>query len=64
MSIQWFPGHMTKTRRNIEQDIKLVDVVIELLDARIPIASRNPDIDSLTRGKPRVVVLNKADMAD
>lgn len=64
MSIQWFPGHMTKTRRNIEQDIKLVDAVIELLDARIPLASRNPDIDMLTRGKPRVTVLNKADMAD
>lgn len=64
MSIQWFPGHMTKTRRSIEQDIKLVDVVVELLDARIPLASRNPDIDMLTRGKPRVTVLNKADMAD
>lgn len=55
---------MTKTRRSIEQDIKLVDVVVELLDARIPLASRNPDIDMLTRGKPRVTVLNKADMAD
>ena len=64
MSIQWFPGHMTKTRRNIEQDIKLVDVVIELLDARIPLVSRNPDINMLTHGKPRVTVLNKADMAD
>ena len=64
MSIQWFPGHMTRTRRNIEQDIKLVDAVVELLDARIPLASGNPDIDMLTHGKPRVTVLNKADMAD
>ena len=64
MSIPWFPGHMTRTRRNIEQDIKLVDAVVELLDARIPLASGNPDIDMLTHGKPRVTVLNKADMAD
>lgn len=64
MNIQWYPGHMTKARRAMEQDIKLVDLVIELLDARIPIASRNPDIDRLGNGKLRLVLLNKADMAD
>lgn len=64
MSIQWFPGHMTKTKRNIEQDIKLVDAAVEILDARIPLSSQNPDIEGLMRGKPRVTVLNKADMAD
>lgn len=64
MNIQWFPGHMTKTRRNIEQYIKLVDAAVEILDARIPLASQNPDIEKLMHGKPRVTVLNKADMAD
>ncbi len=64
MNIQWFPGHMTKTKRAIIEDIKLVDVVVELLDARIPLASRNPDIDTLVSNKPRVTVLNKSDLAD
>lgn len=64
MNIQWFPGHMAKTRRMIADSIKLVDLVIELVDARLPLASRNPEIDSLTGGKPRLVVLNKADLAD
>lgn len=64
MNIQWFPGHMTKTRRMLSENLKLVDVVIELLDARIPSSSKNPEIDSIVNNKPRVVVLNKADMAD
>jgi ribosome biogenesis GTPase A len=62
--IQWYPGHMTKTRRQMEQDIKLVDLVAELLDARIPISSRNPDIDAIVGDKPRLIVLNRADQAD
>jgi len=62
--IQWFPGHMTKTRRQMQDTIKLVDVVIELLDARIPMSSRNPDIDWLVGQKPRIVALNKSDLAD
>ena len=62
--IQWYPGHMTKTKRRIEKDLKLVDAVAEIIDARIPISSRNPDIARLTAGKPRVVLLNKCDMAD
>ncbi len=64
MNIQWFPGHMAKTKRMLTENIKLVDVVIELLDARIPISSRNPDISELTAKKPRVIVLNKSDLAD
>lgn len=63
-NIQWFPGHMTKTKRQIEKDLRLVDAVIEVLDARIPRSSRNPDIATLTAGKPRVILLNKCDMAD
>lgn len=63
-NIQWFPGHMTKTKRQIEKDLKLVDAVAEILDARIPVSSRNPDIASLTSNKPRVILLNKCDMAD
>ena len=62
--IQWYPGHMTKTKRRIEKDLKLVDAVAEIIDARIPISSRNPDIANLTSGKPRIVLLNKCDMAD
>jgi len=62
--IQWYPGHMTKTRRRMEKDIKLVDAVAEIIDARIPISSRNPDIAKLTEGRPRIVLLNKCDMAD
>lgn len=64
MNIQWFPGHMTKAQRMIEDNIKLVDAVCELLDARIPNASRNPDIDKLAEGKPRLVILNRTDLAD
>ena len=63
-NIQWFPGHMTKTKRQIEKDLKLVDAVAEIIDARIPISSRNPDIAALTSNKPRVILLNKCDMAD
>ena len=59
MNIQWYPGHMTKTRRMIEEDVKLVDAVCEILDARIPIASRNPDIDAICGNKPRMIVLNR-----
>ena len=64
MNIQWFPGHMTKAQRMIEENLKLVDAVCEILDARIPSASRNPDIDRLAAGKPRLVVLNRCDLAD
>jgi ribosome biogenesis GTPase A len=64
MTIQWFPGHMTRARRQIEDKLKLIDVVIELLDARIPLASRNPMMDVIVREKPRLVVLNKFDLAD
>ena len=64
MNINWFPGHMAKTRRQITEDLKLVDVVIEILDARIPIASQNPDIKQITQNKKKVVVLNKCDLAD
>lgn len=64
MIIQWYPGHMAKTRRVIQEHLKLVDVVIELLDARIPLSSRNPEIDALIGVKPRVIALNKSDLAD
>ena len=64
MNIQWYPGHMTKTRRMIADQIKNVDAVCEILDARIPISSRNPDVDELTAGKPRLVVLNRVDQSD
>lgn len=63
MNIQWYPGHMTKAKRAMKEDVKLVDLVIELVDARAPLASRNPDIDSLSAGKGRVILLNKADLA-
>lgn len=63
-TIHWYPGHMTKARRAMEADLKLVDAVCELLDARIPYASRNPDIDALCQNKPRLVILNRIDMAD
>lgn len=63
-NIQWFPGHMTKARRIIEADLKLVDAVAELVDARIPISSRNPVIDSIVGNKPRIIILNKSDYAD
>lgn len=64
MTIQWFPGHMTRAKRQIEEKLKLIDVVMELLDARIPQASRNPMIDEITGTKPRLILLNKADLAD
>ena len=64
MDVQWYPGHMTKARRMMEENIRLVDLVIELVDARIPLSSRNPDIDALCAGKGRVVLLCKADLAD
>lgn len=64
MNYQWYPGHMTKARRMMQENIKLIDLVIELVDARIPISSRNPDIDELGKGKSRIVLLNKSDLAD
>ena len=64
MNIQWYPGHMTKTRRMIAEQIRNVDAACEIVDARIPVSSRNPDIDELTAGKPRLVVLNRVDQAD
>ncbi|WP_027108416.1 ribosome biogenesis GTPase YlqF [Lacticigenium naphthae] len=64
MSIQWYPGHMAKARREFQEKLKLVDIVFELLDARIPYSSRNPDLDKLINQKPRVVILTKRDLAD
>lgn len=64
MNIQWYPGHMTKTRRQIEADLKQVDAVCEIVDARIPMSSRNPDIDSICANKPRIIILNRMDLAD
>ncbi len=64
MNIQWYPGHMTKTRRQIEADLKLVDAVCEIVDARIPVSSRNPDIDAICGSKPRIIVMNRMDLAD
>lgn len=64
MNYQWYPGHMTKAKRMMQEDIKLIDLVIELVDARLPMSSRNPDIDSLGKGKSRLILLNKADLAD
>lgn len=64
MNIQWYPGHMTKAKRAMKEDLKLIDLVIELVDARVPLSSRNPDIDQLGAGKARIVLLNKADLAD
>ena len=64
MNIQWYPGHMTKTKRMMNENISLVDIVIELLDARIPYSSKNPDIDNLARNKFRIIILNKVDLAD
>ena len=63
-SIQWFPGHMTKTKRKIQDSLKLVEAVAEIIDARIPVSSRNPDLDQLVQSKPRIILLNKCDMAD
>ena len=64
MNIQWYPGHMTKTRRMMEENQKLIDIVVELLDARIPFSSKNPDIDRMSHTKPKIMLLNKSDLAD
>ncbi len=64
MNYQWYPGHMTKARRMMQENIKLIDIMVELVDARIPLSSKNPDIDDLARNKARLIVLNKVDMAD
>lgn len=64
MNIQWYPGHMTKARRSMQEQIKLIDLIIELVDARVPVSSRNPDIDELGKQKSRLILLNKADLAD
>lgn len=64
MNIQWYPGHMTKTKRMMQENIKLIDIVIELLDARLPYSSKNPDIDVLSNNKFRIIILNKSDLAD
>ncbi len=64
MNLQWFPGHMAKTRRMISEHLKLIDVVVELLDARLPLSSRNPEIDRIVGARPRILVMNKADIAD
>ena len=64
MNIQWFPGHMTKTRRMIAENIKLIDAICEVIDARIPQSSRNPDLDDMTKGKPRLIIINRIDQAD
>ena len=64
MNVQWYPGHMTKAKRQMQEDIKLIDLIIELVDARVPFSSRNPDIDELGKNKFRLILLNKADLAD
>ena len=64
MNYQWYPGHMTKAKRMMQEDIKLIDLIIELVDARVPLSTRNPDLDELGKGKSRIVLLNKADLAD
>lgn len=64
MNFQWYPGHMTKAKRQMQEDIKLIDLVIELVDARIPLSSRNPDIDDLGKNKYRLILMNKSDLAD
>lgn len=64
MNLQWYPGHMTKAKRQMQEDLKLIDLIIELVDARVPLSSRNPDIDQLGQNKSRLILLNKADLAD
>ena len=64
MNVQWYPGHMTKAKRQMQEDLKLIDLIIELVDARVPLSSRNPDIDKLGQNKSRLILLNKADLAD
>ena len=63
-SINWYPGHMAKTKKQIIEDLKLIDIVVEILDARIPLASQNPDVKEYTKGKRKIMVLNKSDLAD
>ena len=64
MNVQWYPGHMTKAKRQMQEDIKLIDLIIELVDARVPLSSRNPDIDELGKNKARLILLNKSDLSD
>lgn len=64
MNVQWYPGHMTKAKRQMQEDVKLIDLIIELVDARVPLSSRNPDIDEIGKNKARLILLNKADLAD
>lgn len=64
MNVQWYPGHMTKAKRQMQEDLKLIDLIIELVDARVPMSSRNPDIDKLGQNKSRLILLNKADLAE
>ena len=64
MNVNWYPGHMTKAKRMMQENMVLIDLVIEVLDARIPLSSRNPDIDELAKNKSRIVLLNKSDLAD
>lgn len=64
MSINWYPGHMAKTKKQIVEDLKLIDIIVEILDARIPISSRNPDVEQYSKNKKRIVILNKSDLAD
>lgn len=64
MNYQWYPGHMTKAKRMMQENISLIDLVIELVDARVPLSSRNPDIDELGKNKSRLILLNKSDLAD
>ena len=63
MNLQWYPGHMTKAKRQMQEDLKLIDLIIELVDARIPLSSRNPDIDELGKNKARLILLNKSDLS-
>ena len=62
--INWYPGHMAKAKRQMQEDLKLIDCIIEIIDARIPLSTKNPDIDAMAKGKCRVIILNKADLAD
>ena len=64
MILQWYPGHMTKAKRQMQEDLKLIDLIIELIDARVPLSSRNPDIDQMGQNKSRLILLNKSDLAD
>mgnify|MGYP002513025173 FL=1 len=64
MNYQWYPGHMTKAKRMMQENMKIIDLIIEIVDARLPLSSRNPQIDELVGTKPRLMLLNKADIAD